>query len=159
SSSSSRSLPATTSATTTSSSSSISTTSSSPSSSFSIVSSTSTSSRTTFSTVTTTSTSATSIITGTTISGYVYQGCFTDPRPSPNPLTQILTISSMNREVCASAAAAHSKSYSVWGVEYYSECWAGYQTLTYTSLTKGCTDTCAGNKSEMCGGPLQLNLF
>ncbi|MCJ1235990.1 hypothetical protein MMC14_003967 [Varicellaria rhodocarpa] len=64
----------------------------------------------------------------------------------------------MTVEYCASLATGK---YDYFGVEYSSECYMGntLSTGSNQSVTTDCSMSCAGNKTELCGGSQRLNLY
>lgn len=151
----------TTTATTTSS--STSTTTSAPTSTTfatSVISSSTTTSAPTTTTTSTTSSSSTTTTTSSTTSasalptGFSTLGCYTDSS------TRTLSISNGTSKTqtpaqCALSCRALGYKYS--GTEYSSECWCDNTTPTITA-SSGCSMTCSGDSSQICGGPNRLSV-
>ncbi|MCJ1308234.1 hypothetical protein MMC25_001887 [Agyrium rufum] len=152
-----------------------STTSSTASSTtLSTATSSSAASSTTLSTMTTTSTSSTTTaaastttnpVTSTappaapkpTLANYNYQGCFTDTVSQRILSGQSSASQSMTYKSCASFC----KGYTYFGVEYSTECYCGN---TFTSPMSSnpetdCSNKCAGDATEVCGGANRINVF
>ncbi|KAL8719332.1 MAG: hypothetical protein Q9225_003653 [Loekoesia sp. 1 TL-2023] len=140
-----------------------STGSSSTSSTSSVSSSSSSSSRTSSSTTlqTTTKSSSTaaspSSAASPTVSGYAYQGCYTDS-VSARVLTGRSTSSStMSYKSCST----YCSGYTYWGVEYGSQCYCGnaFSNPTSPAPSTDCSTKCGGDPTQVCGAGNRMNLF
>ncbi|KAI4258413.1 MAG: hypothetical protein L6R42_005121 [Xanthoria sp. 1 TBL-2021] len=108
-----------------------------------------------------TSTSASSTATGPsavqTAGSFAYQGCYSEGT-NGRALSGTLTASdTMTVEKCA----AFCQGYAYMGVEYTSECYCG-NTIGAGAVAVtdgGCSMTCGGDKSQLCGGPNRLNFY
>ncbi|KAL9085044.1 MAG: hypothetical protein Q9165_007785 [Trypethelium subeluteriae] len=95
-----------------------------------------------------------------TVGQFTYLGCYNDSvgtRALTGPTTGGNTITI---ESCASAC----KSYTYFGTEYADECYCGnsLQAGSVLSAANGnidCNMACAGNSSELCGGPNRLSIY
>jgi len=93
------------------------------------------------------------------VNDFVHIGCYTEGTTGraltyvPSGITGGMTV-----EKCTAACAAAG--YILAGVEYASECYCGNTIANGAVLASdGCTMTCAGNSSEICGGPGRLNIY
>ena len=88
---------------------------------------------------------------------YSYQGCLTEGTNVRALGDDILATNDMTVQKCADYCS--KKAFTYMGVEYASECHCG-NTLGQGAVkaTDGCTMTCAGNKTEYCGGANRLNV-
>lgn len=83
-----------------------------------------------------------------------YVGCFREPVIGPNRTSRPLKFltdgtTNMTVELCKQLARNNGFVYA--GLQFYSTCYGGNDTSSYTTL--GLCDTpCAGNNSQMCGG-------
>lgn len=121
-------------------------------------------------TVSATSTGTTKISTGTsatatptgpsvvqTAGSYTHQACYSEGTNTRALGDTFVVNSTMTVEVCA----GFCKGYTYFGVEYSSECYCG-NTIGAGAVPVtdgGCSMTCAGDKSEICGGPNRLNFY
>lgn len=127
--------------------------SASPSGSSSVSSSSTSSSSTSPSSTTSTSPAATGPTSVQSAGGFTFQGCLTEGT-SARALADTNTASdSMTITKCA----AFCSSYKYMGVEYSSECYCANSLSAGAVLTtNGCTMTCSGNSTTLCGGPNRL---
>lgn len=88
---------------------------------------------------------------------YTYLGCQSDSVNTRTLSSQLLTSNSLTVELCTSFCAG----YTYFGVEYGQECYCGNTLLAGSALvTDGrCSMTCAGNVTELCGGPNGLSRY
>ncbi|KAF2001319.1 WSC-domain-containing protein [Amniculicola lignicola CBS 123094] len=134
------------------------TTSSSVASSTSSISSISSSSSVLFSLSATSTTSSTPIPTPTksSLSAYIYVGCYNEipGRALPAAAT---TSPNMTAEYCA----AYCTGYTFFAVEYAQECYCGTSIPGASAVAADgrCNMPCTGNSSEICGGPNGLSLY
>ncbi|TFK82879.1 WSC-domain-containing protein [Polyporus arcularius HHB13444] len=94
-------------------------------------------------------------------SGWTQVGCIAEGS-SGRALTGASTTSStMTRASCASFCA--SKGFSLAGIEFSDECYCDSQLRNGASSStvtwNECTNHCAGNSNEICGGPNRLTLI
>ncbi|KZF20208.1 WSC-domain-containing protein [Xylona heveae TC161] len=92
-----------------------------------------------------------------TTPGYVFMGCYTEGT-NARALPDKSTAGSSNTvESCYTFCSG----YSYFGVEYSDECYCGntLSTGSVPATDNGCTMPCAGNSTEMCGGPNRLDLY
>ncbi|KAM0278058.1 hypothetical protein ACHAO9_012322 [Fusarium lateritium] len=150
----------------------LSSTSTSTSSSTSRPSSTSTSTSTTSSSTTSSTTSKTTSTTSTTstkpvptnpsisdtVGSWVFQGCWSEGLFLRALSSKTYSSDDMDLESCAAFCSA----YNYFGTENGRECYCGdrlgfgsYQALNQ----KDCSATCAGDKTEYCGGIMRLQLY
>ncbi|KAL8730328.1 MAG: hypothetical protein Q9181_004697 [Wetmoreana brouardii] len=141
------------SSTSSSASSSVSSSASSPTSS-PTSSPASTSSRTTSTTMQTVTTRSTST---PTVSGYDYQGCYTDSTNARVLTGRSSTSSTMSYQTCSS----YCSGYTYWGVEYGSQCYCGnaFSNPTSSAPASDCSFKCAGDNTQVCGAGNRMNLF
>ncbi|CAK7566564.1 MAG: hypothetical protein SEPTF4163_004511 [Sporothrix epigloea] len=116
-------------------------------------------------TVTTSGTSsklATSTPTGPVVNpgadGYQYIGCWNEPATG-RALANQLTVTNQTVGNCLTLAALGGYTYA--GLEYAGECWVGNSISSGASkaASAACTMACNGNKTELCGGSLLLDLY
>ncbi|TVY75850.1 WSC domain-containing protein [Lachnellula suecica] len=85
--------------------------------------------------------------------------CASDYTPAHNYVRTLsgaaTTSSSMTQEACARFCAG----YTYYGVEYSTECYCGNSINSGAVVATNCTDTCAGNSKESCGGSWAMNIF
>ncbi|KAI5236520.1 hypothetical protein E4T42_09446 [Aureobasidium subglaciale] len=85
-------------------------------------------------------------------------GCYTDS--GPRTLSTMIYDSTSNTiDMCTSACA--KAGYNIAGMEYGSQCWCD-NTLAPTTqkvLDVGCTLTCPGNSSQICGQANRLSIY
>ncbi|KAJ3072087.1 hypothetical protein HDU98_004319 [Podochytrium sp. JEL0797] len=102
------------------------------------------------------------ISTNVTQLGWNYTACYADHK-TPNDTARLLSTlllnsTSMTIELCAQTATRNN--YTLFGVEYGSECWADVafrgKSLEYSTQ---CTFPCAANATQTCGGPLALSVY
>ncbi|KAF7951604.1 hypothetical protein EAE96_006907 [Botrytis aclada] len=103
-------------------------------------------------------------ITVMNLTGWNYLGCYNESTKGRALSGLENPIPGMNTSVEACSTACDGWTY--FGVEYGDECYcgssinAGASLQSGTSLsTTGCNMVCAGNKMEVCGGSLRLNLY
>lgn len=130
---------------------------SSASSSTSSASSSSTTLRTTTSTTSSSTSSTTSSSATPSVSGYAYQGCYTDS-VSARVLTGRSTSSStMTYKSCST----YCTGFLYWGVEYGSQCYCGqaFTNPTSPAPASDCSTKCSGDNTQVCGAGNRMNLF
>lgn len=104
---------------------------------------------------------------------FAYQGCYTEGS-SGRALSDNSAVNNMTIEQCAS----YCQGYTYMGTEYSNECehsilalvslhvdpWAGYcgnaiNTGSTIADASGCSMTCSGDGTELCGGPNRLSFY
>ncbi|KAI4235546.1 MAG: hypothetical protein LQ349_003079 [Xanthoria aureola] len=118
-------------------------------------------SATSSSTVTSTTSGASSTATGPsavqTAGTFVSQGCYSEGT-SGRALADTLTASDT---MTVGKCAAFCQGYTYMGVEYGSECYCGNTIGPGSAAVTdgGCSMTCGGDKSQLCGGSNRLNFY
>lgn len=97
------------------------------------------------------------------VGDWVYQGCATDAVGAGRVLPwQLLFENTLTPKLCFDACAEFG--YSAAGLEYGVECYCGDAAnlaaagSTYVAETE-CTNPCAGNGTNICGGPARLSMY
>ncbi|KAF2459249.1 hypothetical protein BDY21DRAFT_204088 [Lineolata rhizophorae] len=130
----------------------------SSSSSF-VVPTSSISSSSTFITMTSTTTteSPSPTTSGPSVSGWAYQGCYTDSVGARVLTSKSTTSGSMTYEMCSSFCGGNV----YFGVEYAGECYCGdrFTGSTEEADESDCNMACSGDANANCGGPNRLTLF
>ncbi|KAL7414958.1 hypothetical protein BDY24DRAFT_278794 [Mrakia frigida] len=111
--------------------------------------------------VTSTSSSASAVASSSVVapSGWSYSSCVSDSA-SPRALSGYFVDSStMTLQICATTCS--SKGYSMFGVEYYTQCLCGnaLATTSSTLAESSCSYACGGSSTEKCGGFSAMSLF
>lgn len=89
--------------------------------------------------------------------GWTSLGCYTDDMGA-RTLTKTASVDgAMTVEKCQ--AACFAGSYLLSGVEFGSECYCDNNINSGSSVLNGCTYTCNGDQTELCGGSNRLNLY
>lgn len=107
----------------------------------------------------TTPTSSSTI--GPTVSGYAYQGCYTEATSGRALSSKSFNYAGMTIESCA----ANCTAYAYFGVEYGRECYCGATLSADSEKTVGdglngaCKMACSGNKNQFCGDGGKLSLY
>ncbi|KAF7950917.1 uncharacterized protein EAE97_002469 [Botrytis byssoidea] len=103
-------------------------------------------------------------ITVTNLTGWNYLGCYNESTRGRALSGLENPIPGMNNSVEACSMACNGWTY--FGVEYGDECYCGSNINAGATLqsgllqsTTGCNMVCAGNRTELCGGSLRLNLY
>ncbi|KAK4220709.1 WSC domain-containing protein [Podospora fimiseda] len=91
---------------------------------------------------------------------YGYRGCFSEPvgaRALPNLYQRSAT--NMTIEACASFCIGGG--YTLFGLEYYEECFCSQRLTTGTlpAPEADCRFPCTGNSQQICGGDSRLNVY
>lgn len=89
------------------------------------------------------------------ISGYHYQSCWTDRTSVRSLKGDVLRSNHMTVEKCAEFCDG----YDYFGTEYASQCFCGDHLEGFPVPEDQCSELCAGNKHEWCGGPDRLSLY
>ncbi|MCJ1242521.1 hypothetical protein MMC14_010529, partial [Varicellaria rhodocarpa] len=97
---------------------------------------------------------------------YVYSGCYVDNYDGIRALSALENPESGDGNTVEACAAA-CEGYTYMGVEYGIECYCDDEIEGGNAIATGgsdptqneCSMTCAGNASELCGGPNRLNLY
>jgi hypothetical protein len=91
-----------------------------------------------------------------TVGAFKYQSCWTDAVGARSLQAKDEARSDMTVEMCA----AFCDGYAFFGVEYASECYCGNELAGgETSAEEDCSQLCAGNPSQWCGGANRINLY
>jgi hypothetical protein len=102
----------------------------------------------------------------TEISGYRYQGCYTDPSSSQRALSGYTTTDAtgMTQQRCVATCSARNYLYA--GVEYARECYCGDELQTVADGGKAglaaaasCDMTCSGDADQLCGGSSLIGVW
>ncbi|ORY85433.1 WSC domain-domain-containing protein [Protomyces lactucae-debilis] len=83
-------------------------------------------------------------------------GCFTDFYPQSRVLDGANTASDEMTEAVCSAFCAQ-RAFTLFGTEFGRECFCGNTLPTVSS--SGCTQSCAGDSSEICGGSNAISVY
>ena len=97
-------------------------------------------------------------VSGKTYGNWTYLGCTSDST-STRVLSGASTNSpSMTTEACQSFCSTHNLPLA--GTEYGSECYCGLSLPQGSTLGQDCGGMiCAGNRSELCGGPAKISVW
>ncbi|KJR85010.1 uncharacterized protein SPSK_11004 [Sporothrix schenckii 1099-18] len=91
---------------------------------------------------------------------FVYQGCYTEATAGRALGSASISAANMTYEACAAHCLSGTATrYTVFGVEYGTQCYCG-DTLAAGSVQtneSACTMACGGDAFELCGGPSLLN--
>ncbi|KAL8826220.1 MAG: hypothetical protein Q9170_007485 [Blastenia crenularia] len=104
-----------------------------------------------------TTTSSTSSASTPSISGYTYQGCYTDS-VSARVLTGKSTSSTtMTYKSCST----YCSGYTYFALEYASQCYCGnaFSNPTSSALASDCSSKCSGDPTQVCGAGNRMTLF
>ncbi|KAK0520827.1 hypothetical protein OC834_006888 [Tilletia horrida] len=116
---------------------------------------------TTTATSTATPTATSSPVIVPTVSGLPYQGCWQEPAGGvPRALaTKVAEAANMTVQSCV--GSCKSAGYSISGVEYSQECWCGNGISPGSTKIADaqCSNTCAGNSTQFCGGAFLLTTY
>ncbi|KAJ7906565.1 WSC domain-containing protein [Mycena leptocephala] len=85
-------------------------------------------------------------------------GCHTDST-SGRTLKHLVAVSSPNMTVESCLDSCATGGYILGGVEFGEECYCGNALLYGYGASQACNKPCSGNASELCGGPVALNLY
>ncbi|KAK3989078.1 WSC domain-containing protein [Cladorrhinum sp. PSN332] len=91
---------------------------------------------------------------------YGYRGCFSEPTGA-RALPNLYQRSATNMTIQGCAAFCSAGGYTLFGLEYYEECFCG-QTLTSGTLPApetNCRFPCTGDSQQTCGGDSHLSLY
>ena len=92
-----------------------------------------------------------------TLTGYNYQGCYTD-----SVYNRVLTGKSIStNSMTWASCSAFCSGYNYFSVEYGSECYCGNALANPTSAVPAsdCNMSCTGDATEACGAGRRMNLF
>ncbi|KAI4201356.1 MAG: hypothetical protein LQ350_003275 [Teloschistes chrysophthalmus] len=91
------------------------------------------------------------------VSGFDYQGCYTDSSTARVFTGKSTSSSTMNYKTCAS----YCSGYAYWGVEFGSQCYCGNSFTNPTSSVPAsdCSTKCSGDATQVCGAGNRMNLF
>ena len=91
-----------------------------------------------------------------TVGAFKYQSCWTDAVGARSLQAKDEARSDMTVEICA----AFCDGYAFFGVEYATECYCGNELAGgETAAEEDCSQLCAGNPSQWCGGASRINLY
>ncbi|KAK4464718.1 WSC domain-containing protein, partial [Cladorrhinum samala] len=91
---------------------------------------------------------------------YGYRGCFAEPEGGGRALPNLFQRSE-NMTVSTCASFCRGAGYTLFGLEYYHECFCGHTLTvgTQSAPEADCRYPCSGNSQEKCGGDLRLNVY
>ncbi|KAG2022303.1 hypothetical protein CC2G_000065 [Coprinopsis cinerea AmutBmut pab1-1] len=94
-----------------------------------------------------------------TVGEWEYQGCYTDFENQTRTLLRVIELSGpATIETCT--AGCKSEGHRFAGLEYGGECWCGDEILSGGPTAESeCAMTCAGDRTQICGGPFRLTLY
>jgi len=93
---------------------------------------------------------------GQTLGNAEFLGCASEG----NGIRALGSLSTSSNSMTIQACATYCSSYLLFGVEYSSQCYCANSLAASSVLNvTGCTMSCSGNSSQICGGPSRLNLF
>lgn len=91
-----------------------------------------------------------------TAGAFSYQGCYTEGTNGRALAATSTTNNAMTIQKCATFCSG----YKYMGVEYSSECYCANTISTGAALTtNGCSMTCSGDATSLCGGPDRLSFY
>ncbi|KAK4179428.1 putative fungistatic metabolite, partial [Triangularia setosa] len=88
---------------------------------------------------------------------YIYKSCWTDKVDQRSLAGPDYRSPDMTVESCA--AFCGEQSFEYFGVEYADECYCGNDLGGSAAPEGDCTQLCAGNSAQWCGGPDRLNIY
>ncbi|KAM3508392.1 hypothetical protein MY10362_001195 [Beauveria mimosiformis] len=88
-------------------------------------------------------------------------GCYIEGSTGRALERQIFSVPSSNMTASQCMSACDIQGLSLSGLEYGGECFCGNETKNYARAAAfgGCSMTCNGNRTELCGGSNRLNLY
>jgi len=91
--------------------------------------------------------------------GWTSRGCYSDLVSSRTLERRFDVAGSMTVELCVSECQAQS--FTIAGLEYAQECWCGNEIMSPGApiSQSACNQVCAGDKTEVCGGPDALEVY
>ena len=108
------------------------------------------------STTSTSPTSTTGPVTVQTAGTFSYTGCYSEATNG----RALSANSTANGGMTVAQCASFCKGYTYMGVEYSSECYCDNSIATGSApATSGCSMTCSGDSSQICGGPSRLSFY
>ncbi|CZR69831.1 related to beta-1,3 exoglucanase [Phialocephala subalpina] len=90
---------------------------------------------------------------------YKYAGCFEDPSTPTTALIYRTDLPSGNMTVEVCTAFCKGNGYQYAGLEYYGECFCGASVNGPQVDESYCSDPCAGDTSEICGGTDYVSVY
>ena len=91
-----------------------------------------------------------------TAGAFTHQGCYTEG----NGVRALGAAATASNTMTVQKCATFCSGYKYMGVEYSSECYCANTIGTGSALTTtGCTMTCSGDATSLCGGPNRLNFY
>ncbi|KAJ0296557.1 hypothetical protein COL516b_011586 [Colletotrichum fioriniae] len=93
------------------------------------------------------------------VSGYIYQGCYTDNLPQRVLTGDLVRDPAMSLEKCASFCS--TSHYTYFGVEFTGECYCGMSLdAASTKQTEvACAMKCGGDSTEICGDANRISVY
>ncbi|XP_046549409.1 putative fungistatic metabolite [Haliotis rubra] len=94
-----------------------------------------------------------------TTTGPVYRGCYHDDRNRVLPHEYMLNITSMTIDMCRFHCTQYG--YSFFGLSVGTECYCGNMIKSGFKKVPDneCNYPCAGDNTEMCGGPWRMTIY
>lgn len=89
------------------------------------------------------------------VADFLYKSCWTDDVYKRTLQGATYAADDMTLESCA----AFCTNFTYFGVEYSRECYCDNALLGAAASESDCSELCAGNNQEWCGGPSRLNLY
>ena len=89
------------------------------------------------------------------VGDFTYQSCWTDSVSTRSLTGAVYRGEDMTVEECASRCGG----FAYFGLEYSNECFCGNDLGGEAALESECSELCAGDKTEWCGGPGRLSLY
>lgn len=90
-----------------------------------------------------------------TVGGFSYQSCWSDSVGERSLADKTTASNTMTLETCATFC----EGFTYFGVEYSTECFCGNAIRGTAAPESECTELCAGDATEWCGGPNRLNVY
>ncbi|KLP06271.1 hypothetical protein CEK26_000828 [Fusarium fujikuroi] len=100
---------------------------------------------------------------------YRYHGCYNETMQIQDSAQEraltggshLVTAGKMTVPICLEFCASNGTQYKYAGLEWSRECWcAPYLSSLSVRLNDGeCENSCEGNSSQVCGGPLKLSVY
>ncbi|WZH39820.1 WSC domain-containing protein [Fusarium acuminatum] len=100
---------------------------------------------------------------------YRYHGCYNETTQTPDSAEEraltggshLVEAGKMTVPLCLEFCASNGTQYQYAGLEWSRECWCSpYLSSLSTKLDDDeCKNSCEGNSSQVCGGPLKLSVY
>ncbi|RFU73805.1 wsc domain-containing, partial [Trichoderma arundinaceum] len=92
--------------------------------------------------------------------GWKSQGCYSEGTTGRALTSAFNGVANAQMTVASCTTGCKAAGYTFAGLEYGGECYCGKKISNgAVPATSGCTMTCNGNSTELCGGPGHLNLY